>query len=379
MKEYVAKYDDLYKIVKEMFMGIGYSDKQATAVTSSLVEADARHIHSHGTVMLPTYLGYIETTGCLKLDAPDPTVVHETPVSFVMDGHSGVGYVIAETAVKKCIEKAKQSGICVAAVRYANHYGYAGHWSEMMADEGLIGITSTNTIRAVCPTRSAERFLGTNPIAVAIPTVGDEPRFLLDMATCVMAYGKICRSKVFAESGVLPDDIVVRPDGTTVTDFPEAIEVVAHGDTPGKEHVKPTGGIAPLGGTTELRSGYKGYGLAMLVELFTGGFSGGIPSKFIPYAGEGVCFFFMAIDPSVFGDPKAVLEHLKYIIEEYRKAQPISEDMPVLMPGDKERLYREEAIKNGIVLSDDIVGKLRGVAQRLGKEAEFDKVFSVKE
>ena len=379
MKEYVAKYEDLYKIVKEMFIGIGYSERQAKAVTDSLVEADARHIHSHGTVMLATYLGYIETTGCLKLDAPDPTVVHETPVSFVMDGHSGVGYVIAEMATKKCIEKAKKSGICIAAVSYANHYGFAGHWSEMMANEGLIGVTATNTIRAVCPTRSADRVLGTNPIAVAIPVAGGEPMFLLDMATCVMAYGKICRSKVFAESGVLPEEIVIKENGKSLTNFADAVELLAHGDTDSKDPDKPTGGLAPLGGTTELHSGYKGYGLAMLVELLTGGLSGGIPSKFIPFAGEGVCFFFMAINPELFGERQAVLDHLKYVIEEYRKTQPISADTPVLMPGDKERLFREEALKNGITLSDDIVGRLRYVAQRTGKEAEFEKVFKVKE
>lgn len=377
MKEYVASYEDLRRIVKEMFIGIGYSDKQAAIVSNSLVEADARHIHSHGVVMLATYLGYIETTGCLKLDAPDPTIVHETPVSFVMDGHSGVGYVIAEMATNKCIEKAKKSGICVASVRYANHYGFAGYWSEMMANKGLIGITATNTIRAVCPTRSADRVLGTNPIAVAIPVASGEPMFLLDMATCVMAYGKICRSKVFAESGVLPKEIVIKENGESITNFADAVELLAHGDAENKVPNRSAGGLAPLGGTKEIHSGYKGYGLAILVELLTGGLSGGIPSKFIPFAGEGVCFFFMAIAPELFGDSQTVLDHLKYVIEEYRQSRPISDDLPVLMPGDKERLYRAEALKNGIVLSEDIVNRLRHVAQRTGKEAELEKIFSV--
>ena len=70
---------------------------------------------------------------------------------------------------------------------------------------------------------------------------------------------------------------------------------------------------------------------------------------------------------------------MKYIIEEYRKAQPISNDMPVLIPGDKERMYRNEALKSGITLSEDIVNRLRYVAQRTGKEDEFEKIFTVKE
>lgn len=379
MKEYTAGYDDLYKVVKEMFMGIGYSEYQAAATTNSLVESDARHIHSHGVVMLASYLEYMETTGCLKLDAPAPTVIHETPVSFVMDGHSGVGYAISELATKKCIEKAKKSGICISAVRYANHYGFAGYWSEMMAKEGFIGISSTNTIRGVCPTRSADRILGTNPIAVAVPTAGGEPMFLLDMATSAMPYGKISRSKVFAESGVLPENILINAKGESIISFSGALELLAHGDTESKTPDRPAGGLIPLGGATEMHCGYKGYGLALLVELLTGGLSGGIPSKFIPYAGEGICFFLMAISPELFGERQAVLKHMKYIIEEYRKAQPISNDMPVLIPGDKERMYRNEALKSGITLSEDIVNRLRYVAQRTGKEDEFEKIFTVKE
>ncbi len=306
-------------------------------------------------------------------------------LTSVMDLYSRkiVSWVLSKTLeathVVECIEKAKKSGICISAVRYANHYGFAGYWSEMMAKEGFIGISSTNTIRGVCPTRSADRILGTNPIAGAVPTAGGEPMFLLDMATSAMPYGKISRSKVFAESGVLPEDILINAKGESITSFPEALELLAHGDTESKTPDRPTGGLVPLGGATEMHCGYKGYGLALLVELLTGGLSGGIPSKFIPYAGEGICFFFMAISPELFGERQAVIKHMKYIIEEYRKAQPISNDMPVLIPGDNERMYRNEALKSGITLSEDIVNRLRYVAQRTGKEDEFEKIFTVKE
>ncbi len=374
MRDYVVKYEDLCRVTKEMFMGLGYSDLQASTVTNCLVEADLRHKHSHGVAAMMTYVSHLKA-GNLHLDAPEPTTVFETPLSLVLDGHSGVGYCIADFAVKKTIEKAKKSGVCITTVRQANHYGFAAHWTEMMAQEGLIGISATNTVRCVCPTRSAERNLGTNPMTFAFPTAGDEPMFNLDMATCVMAHGKLVRSQVFAESGVLPREVIIDGKGEVVTDFKEALEILHHGDDRSDAPKPNTGGLVPLGGVTEILSGHKGYGLAMLVELLTGGLAGGTPSKFIPLAHEGICFFFMAIDPALFGDPKEVREHIKYIINEYRKTAALDPNLPVIMPGDKSRAARAKAMKDGIELSPEIIDILREVAGITKKEAELESIL----
>lgn len=374
MGSFVVKYEDLYGIAKKMFMRLGYSDHQASTVSACLVEADSRHLHSHGVAAFTTYVSHLKS-GNLKLDAPDPTTVFETPVSLVLDGHSGVGYVIADIATKKCIEKAKKSGICITVVRNANHYGFAGHWPEMMAEQGLIGITSTNTVRCVCPTRGAERILGTNPIAVAFPVAGDEPMFLLDMATCVMAHGKLCRSQVFAETGIVPDEVVIGPDGKSVTDFKKVLEILHDGDNRTLVSTPKKGGLLPLGGSSEEHGGHKGYGLALLVELLTGGLAGGVPSKFIPLATEGICFFFMAIDPALFGDEKGIRENVARIVGEYRKAEPIDPSLPVLIPGDKERFSREKAMRDGIELSNEIVEILRTVAKMTDSTEELQSVL----
>lgn len=369
------KYDDLLQISAEMFMGMGYSQKQASTTAKCLVEADARHLHSHGVAAMKTYAGHIKA-GSLLLDAADPTVVFETDNSLVMEGHAGVGYVIAKEAVERTIEKAKTSGICITTVRNANHYGFAGGWAEMMANEGLIGITSTNTVRCVCPTRSAERNLGTNPISVAFPVAGDERMFLLDMATTVMAHGKLCRSQVFAESGIVPDEVVIDSNGNTVTDFKEVLDILAKGDDRSRDPKPNAGGLLPLGGSTEIQSGHKGYGLALLVELLTAGLSQGVPSKFIPLASQGICFFFMAIDPALFGLTKEVLKHVAYIVQEYRKTVPIDPALPVLIPGDKEKDARDKAMAEGVELSPEIVAQLREVAVLTGKEKELEAVFA---
>lgn len=375
MGSYTVQYEDLYRVSREMFMGLGYSEHQASTVAHCLVEADARNLHSHGVAAFTTYMSHLKA-GNLKLDAPEPSTVFETPVTLVLDGHSGVGYVIADIAVKKCIEKAKKSGMCITVVRNANHYGFAGHWPEMMAEQGFIGITSTNTVRCVCPTRSAERNLGTNPISVAFPVAGDEPMFLLDMATCVMAHGKLCRSQIFAESGVVPEGVLIDGAGRELTNFKEALNVLHHGDDRSRFPRSDTGGLLPLGGATELHSGHKGYGLALLVELLTAGLAVGIPSKFIPLASEGICFFFMAIDPACFGDAKSIREHVAYIVEEYRKTTPLDPNLPVLIPGDKERISRANALSDGIILSQEIVDILKIAAKETRKQDELNKILT---
>lgn len=371
----VVKYEDLHKITKEMFIGLGYSEEQASTVTTCLLEADLRNIHSHGVVAMKMYVTHLKS-GSLHLDAPKPTTIFETPHSLVLDGHSGVGFVIADYAVKKTIEKAKKTGICLTTVRQANHYGFAGYWPEMMAKEGLIGVTCTNTVRCVCPTRSAERSMGSNPISVAFPVCDHEPMFLLDMATCVMAHGKLCRSQSFSESGVVPEDVVIDGRGKSMTDFKQILELIQHGDDQSESPKPDAGGLLPIGGATETHGGHKGYGLALLVELLTAGLSGGVPSKFIPLAHEGICFFFMAIDPALFGNATKVLAHVKYIVDQYRKTAPTDENFPVLIPGDKERLSREYAIKKGIKLSSEIVQILKDVARLTNKEEELCSILA---
>ena len=375
MNGYCVTYVDLLRVTAEILVQLGYSEDRASLVAKCLVEADARYLHSHGVALLPTYQSHLES-GSLKLDAPAPTVVFETPISAVIDGHSGVGFAIADVATRLCIEKAGRSGVSIAVARNANHYGFAGYWTEMMAEEGLIGVTATNTVRCVCPTGSAERSLGTNPISVAFPAFGDEPMFLLDMATCVMAHGKFCRSQVFAESGVVPEGVLIDGEGCSVMDFKEALDILTHGDCRTHEPNPKAGGLLPLGGSSEEHGGHKGYGLALLVELLTGGLAQGTPSKFIPRASEGICFFFMAIDPALFGEAKDVCRHVAHIVEEYRRTAPIAPDAPVLIPGDKERAFRERALRDGIELSGEVVEVLRNVAAKTGYTGALESILA---
>ena len=108
----------------------------------------------------------------------------------MVDGDAGLGLVVAPKAMKIAIEKAKNVGTGWVSVKNSNHFGIAGYHAMMALENEMIGMTMTNASPLVSPTFSTERMLGTNPIAVAIPT-DKQPPFVADFATATAANGKL--------------------------------------------------------------------------------------------------------------------------------------------------------------------------------------------
>ena len=190
-------------------------------------------------------------------------IVRETPVSAVIDAHDAIGQPVSVAAMQMAIDKAKKAGVGIVVVRDSNHYGIAGYYAKMAADQGLLGISMTNTEALVVPTFSKQPMMGTNPIAVSMP--GTPHPFHLDMATSVVPAGKM---EVYAKAGkTLPGDWLMNSDGSPSYDPNDFLRIRA---------TKSLGGIFPVGGEGETNSGHKGYGLSLLVELFCGILSGGL-------------------------------------------------------------------------------------------------------
>ena len=180
-------YQTLKNFCVDAFQKFGFSASQAEIITESLLLADLYGIESHGIQRLSRYHTCIKR-GMIHVEA-QPEVVFETPVSAVIDGHEGMGQIISHKAINLAIEKAKKSGMAMVVVRNSNHYGIAGYYAKMAADQGFIGISSTNTEAICVPTYGKKAMLGTNPIAVAAPA---EPyMFLFDASTSVVTRGKL--------------------------------------------------------------------------------------------------------------------------------------------------------------------------------------------
>ncbi|MDO9040257.1 MAG: Ldh family oxidoreductase, partial [Bacteroidota bacterium] len=180
--------DYLKEFTFQIFRSMGCPDNHARVAADCLNQADLRGVDSHGVARLS---GYVRLWELKRLNAtPEMKIIHETPSTAVLDGDSGLGLVTAPHAMQIAIDKAKIAGTGWVAVQNSNHYGIAGYHSMLALEHDMIGISMTNASPLVAPTFSKSRFLGTNPIAVAIPAL-NQPPFVIDMATSTVANGKL--------------------------------------------------------------------------------------------------------------------------------------------------------------------------------------------
>ncbi|WP_114749226.1 Ldh family oxidoreductase [Pleomorphovibrio marinus] len=345
----------LHAFTKETLQKIGCPERDAETAADVLLSADLRGVDSHGVARLS---GYVRLWEVSRLNAkPIPQVVHETPSTAVVDGDGGLGLVVGPYAMQVAIEKANNVGTGWVSVRNSNHYGIAGYHAMQALPHDMIGISLTNASPLVSPTFSKERLLGTNPIAVAIPALHQDP-FVLDMATTTAANGKLeilMRKGEQAPSGWVQDK-----DGKPSTN--------PYG-------VKEGGALLPLGGD-RVHGSHKGYGLSAVVDIFSAVLSGANFGPWVPPfvaflephpnpVGKGLGHFFGAMRIDAFRPADEFKGQMDTWIKRFREATPIDGQDRVLIPGDPERELETKRKKEGIPLLPAVVEDLKSLAQKL--------------
>ncbi len=346
-------YHGLHDLTVEVFTRYGYVKEDCEAIADVLLASDKFGIESHGVQRLIMYVNSIKVNRINKDAVPE--IVAQTPVSAVIDAHDAFGQPVSVKAMQLAIDKAKQNGVGIVLVRNSNHYGIAGYYSKMAADEGLMGVSMTNTEALVVPTYGKQPMLGTNPIAVSIPA-SPHP-FHLDMATSVVPAGKL---EVYAKAGKqMPDGWLIDADGRANTDPNEFLNIRA---------TKSDGGIFPVGGEGETHGGHKGYGLSLLVEILCGIFSGGRTSNYVRVVPQvdKMCHFFMAIDYGMFGDKKEIEDHLTQYLNELRNARLADGQERIYTHGDKAYESLERVNQTGVKVNDKTYGEMTDICEELG-------------
>ncbi|WP_245612501.1 Ldh family oxidoreductase [Palaeococcus ferrophilus] len=342
--------DELFSFIVRVLTKLGVPNADAEIVADNLVMADLRGIESHGVQRLKRYVDGILNEG-INLH-PDIRIVKEGPAYALIDGDEGMGQVVGYRAMKLAIEKAKESGVGIVAVRNSNHYGIAGYYALMAVEEDMIGISMTNSRPLVAPTSGIERFIGTNPIALAVPTK-DKP-FLLDMATSVVPIGKL---EVYRRKGKpIPEGWAIDAEGNITTD----VERVFNG-----------GALLPLGGFGELFAGHKGYGLSLMVDILAGILSGGTWSKHVKNTSEkrsDVGHFFMAINTEAFLPLDEFKERMSEMIREIKSSKKHPDFEKIWIHGEKGFLTQETRLKLGIPIYRKVVDELNQIAEIVGVE-----------
>jgi len=229
----------------------GVATEHAVLVAGSLVEASLRGVDSHGIHLLASYL---EQIAAADVDiAATGEIVTESGACMLYDGRNGLGQVVADICSDHAIRLAREFGLGMVTARESNHFGAAGFWAVKMAAAGQIGMVFCNASPIVAPWQGREGRFGTNPICMAVP-VGKRDPWMLDMATTTVAANKIFKAHTNHEPSI-PAGWAMDKDGVPTTDTEAAY----------------AGLLMPLGG-------YKGSGLAMMVEILCGVISGGAMS-----------------------------------------------------------------------------------------------------
>lgn len=237
---------DLRMLAQALLAKAGAHAPYAGLVAEALVDADIEGLGSHGLMLLPMYLERIEK-GSVDAGASGEIVV-DAGSRVTIDAGNALGHVTAEQASALAIERAREHGLAVVAVRNAFHFGAAGRFARKIALAGQIGIVMANTRPLLPAPGGAERVVGNNPLAIAVPT-GGEP-LVLDLAMSAGAMGKIRLAESRGES--IPEGWAATADGIPTTNPAEAIK----------------GMLLPAAGA-------KGFGLAVMVDLLAGGLSAG--------------------------------------------------------------------------------------------------------
>ncbi len=342
----ILKFEKEKEIIRTLLQRLGATDEEASATAEVLTEGDLRGVHSHGILRLPYILRALKRGTILT--GVEVRVVRETPVTALIDGGHGLGHYVAIRAMRVAIDKAKRMGVGVVGVFNSNHFGIAGYYAELAMREGLVGVVTTTTDPLVHPWGGCEPLLGTNALAVGLPT---DPPVLLDMAMSVAARGKLVEAVRKGE--MVPEGWAVDREGRPTADPRKGLE----------------GALSPFGGA-------KGYGLAFVLEVLAGPMvnaSAGREVKGTLEPKDGFCTkgdLMAVIDPEAFVSREEFLARARKFIEEVKSSRPAAGFKEIMIPGEPEFRARERHLREGIPIADEVWREVREMAEELGVKLE---------
>jgi ureidoglycolate dehydrogenase (NAD+) len=342
--------EKLTQFCVEAFVKAGIMPERAQIIADVLVTTDTWGTFSHGTGALKHYINTMKTGGIDSSAAPE--VVSEGPSWAVVDGHSCMGMLSCSLAMNLAIAKARTHTISWVGVRNSSHFGAAGYYANMAADQDMIGIAMSNADPNMVVPGARGHVIGNNPMAYAVPA-GDEFPVLLDIALSAVAAGKIYAMKALGQP--IPPNWITDADGLPTSDAK---------DWP------HSGSMVPM-------AGHKGYGIALLIEVLAGVLTGagvlGEVKSWIWNSDQvsrlGQAFMVINVGEII---PIGVFKHrVDEVIREIRQSPKAKGAERVYAPGEIEWEKREDALKNGIPLPEQVLADLERVGEQLGLDPQL--------
>lgn len=334
--------EELRRLATAAFIGLGIAPDDAADAATILVLADLFGHHTHGVSRIESYGERISLGGINA--APSIAISSLAPAIVAVDGDNALGPVVGMRALRAAMERARELGVGVALARHSNHFGAIGPYCYLAAQQGFASIIGSNSTTTIAPTGGREARLGNSPLGFGVPDPEGHP-IILDMAMSVVARARIRTALKRGES--IPESWATDRDGAPTSDPKAALD----------------GFLLPIGG-------YKGYGLALVVDLFAGVLSGASYLTHVkswtdePGSPQDLGHFFVVMDARRLGSPRWLAERMADFSAILHDTPPSDPGRPVRLPGEieMERFVRQRA--EGIEIEPEVLAQLAVHAQR---------------
>ncbi|MFZ3361481.1 MAG: Ldh family oxidoreductase [Xanthobacteraceae bacterium] len=331
-------------LIADAFVAAGLPAADAARCAELMTEADLTGADGHGIFRLAQYVRRIKACGFNK--HPNISVKKTAPATALVDGDNGMGHLVMSRATSEAITIARETGVSWVGVCRSNHAGPAGLYAEMPAAQGMIGFyAAVANANHMATWGGADLLLGTNPLAIGVPS-GGAP-LVFDMATSIVAYGTV---KKYALRGLtMPEGWFVRPEsGEAITDPNKSGEGI----------------LLPMGE-------YKGSGLALMIGLMAGVLNGAAFGRDVVdfNADDGsetnTGHFIVAVDIARFLPLAKFTAEVDRHVRDLRASQRLPGVDEIRLPGDRRAECREERLRDGVPIAAQLLAQLDKLAADL--------------
>jgi LDH2 family malate/lactate/ureidoglycolate dehydrogenase len=339
MAEMFLKVEPAREFTQRAFEAAGLPREDARLVTDNLIQADLRGLGSHGISRVLVYVDRLR--GGWVNPRPNVRILHEKAGLLHLDADNGMGAVVGARAMDMCIDKAAKAGAATCSVQKGNHFGIAWFYTQRAVARDMVGVAASNNPPNMAAWGGITPMIGTNPFSLAVPAGRRRP-MVLDMSSSIVARGRINVAEI--EGKPIPLGWAIDRGGKPTTDATEALK----------------GSVLPFGQ-------HKGYGIALMVDIFCGVLSGAAFSNHVgqlwgnTQSVQDIGIYYYVVDIGATIGAEAFKARVDQLIDELKACEPAQGVNQVLVPGEIEFANEQVNARRGLAIGPGVLRDLNSL------------------